>query len=135
MSKYIESTLSSGERIVYAANVSRWTLLPALVVTLLTWGLASPWLIAAVVRLYTTELAFTNRRVVAKFGLISRKTVEMKIDRIESIQVQQSLLGRLMNYGSLVLSGAGNPQAPVPSISNPLAFRTAFMRLQEQTSR
>ena len=54
--------------------------------------------------------------------------------KIESIQVNQGILGRILNYGSIVVSGAGNPQAPIPGISSPLQFRRAFVDTQESNS-
>jgi uncharacterized membrane protein YdbT with pleckstrin-like domain len=89
---------------------------------------------AAYVRLKSTELAVTNKRVIAKFGFIQRQTVELNIGKVESIQVHQGIFGRMFNYGSLVISGGGNPQAPVPGISNPLGFRKAFMEAQDSTA-
>jgi hypothetical protein len=79
----------------------------------------------------TTELAFTNKRVIAKFGLISRKTIELNISKVESMQVNQGILGRIFNYGTLVISGVGNPQAPILGISDPMSFRRAFMESQD----
>jgi uncharacterized membrane protein YdbT with pleckstrin-like domain len=73
----------------------------------------------------------TNKRVIAKFGFISRRTVEIKLSKVESMQVEQGILGRIFNFGSLVVAGAGTPQAPIPGISDPLAFRTKFMETQE----
>jgi uncharacterized membrane protein YdbT with pleckstrin-like domain len=98
------------------------------------YGLGLLFWIAAAIRYYTTELAITNKRVIAKFGLISRSTVEINLQKIESIQVNQGILGRILNYGSIVVSGAGNPQAPVPGISSPLQFRRAFIDTQENNS-
>jgi len=69
--------------------------------------------------------------VIAKVGLISRKTIELNLQKIESIQVDQSILGRLFNFGSIVVAGAGNPQAPVRGISSPMNFRRAFIEAQE----
>ena len=73
----------------------------------------------------------TNKRVIAKFGFISRRTVEIKLSKVESMQVDQGIFGRMLDYGSLVVSGAGNPQAPIPGISDPIPFRTRFMEIQE----
>lgn len=84
------------------------------------------------IRYKTTELAFTNKRVIAKFGFVSRQTIELNMHKIESMQVNQDVLGRIFNYGTLIISGAGTPQAPIPGISNPIAFRRAFMESQEQ---
>ena len=97
------------------------------------YGIGLILLIMAFVRYKTTELAFTNKRVIAKFGFISRQTVELYIPKVESIQVHQGILGRIFNYGSLIISGAGNPQAPIPGISDPMAFRRGFMEIQEDT--
>lgn len=74
----------------------------------------------------TTELVLTNRRVIAKFGVISRETVEIGFNKIESIRVKQSIIGRMMNYGDLIVTGSGATHAPIPNIANPLEFRRAF---------
>lgn len=76
---------------------------------------------------HVTELAITNKRIIAKFGIVSRRTIEINLHKIESIQVNQGIFGRLLNYGSIVIAGAGNPQAPIPNIDNPLEFRRKFM--------
>lgn len=80
----------------------------------------------------STELAFTNKRVIAKFGFISRKTIELNIYKVEGLQISQSFLGRIFNFGTIIISGAGNPQAPIPGIANPMEFRRAFMEHQDK---
>lgn len=77
----------------------------------------------------------TNKRVIAKFGFISRQTIELNIGKVESIQVSQGILGRVFNFGSLVFAGAGNPQAPIPGISDPMTFRRVFMETQDELAR
>lgn len=74
----------------------------------------------------TTELVFTNRRIIAKFGVISRDTVEINFKKIESIRVKQGVIGRILNYGDVIVSGSGATHAPIPKIANPLQFRRAF---------
>lgn len=133
MGSYIQSALGNGETVIHQGKVSVWSLSPLIILgALLTPLLIGPvfWLIAFI-RWWTTELAITNKRVIAKFGLISRKTVEISLHKIESIQVDQGILGRIFNFGSIVVAGAGNPQAPVPGISEPMAFRRAFIDTQE----
>lgn len=76
-------------------------------------------------------MAITNKRVIAKSGFIRRDTVEIDLHRIESIRVNQGMLGRLFNYGSIILAGAGAPQAPFNGISDPMAFRRAFVCEQD----
>ncbi|WP_217475242.1 PH domain-containing protein [Stutzerimonas stutzeri] len=135
MGSYVESALTQGEKVIYEGKTSLWSLLPLILLGLLTlgiFGLGLLFWIAAAIRYFSTELAITNKRVIAKFGFISRTTIEINIQKIESIQVNQGILGRIFNFGSIVVSGAGNPQAPVPGISSPLNFRREFLNTQEQ---
>jgi uncharacterized membrane protein YdbT with pleckstrin-like domain len=101
-------------------------------VLLFAFGLGILLWIVAAIRIYTTELAITDRRIIAKFGLISRSTVELRLEKTESVQVVQSIFGRLFNYGSIVVSGAGAPQAPIPGISAPLDFRARLNAILEK---
>lgn len=136
MGSYIESTLIKGEQIVYTGHVSMWSLtLPILlgVVLLPLFGVGLIFLLIAFIRYKSTEVAITNRRVIAKFGFISRKTIEMSLAKVESVQVDQSLLGRIFDFGTLVVSAAGNPQAPIPGISDPMSFRRACMERLDQS--
>jgi uncharacterized membrane protein YdbT with pleckstrin-like domain len=135
MVSYIESALIKDEKIIYIANVSFWSLAPIIILGFLflpVYGLGLIFWLVAFIRYQTTELAFTNKRVIAKFGFISRQTIELNITKVESIQVGQGVLGRIFNYGTLIISGAGNPQAPIPGISNPMGFRRAFMESQDK---
>lgn len=137
MASYIEGALIKDEKVIYTGHVSIWSLAPLIIlgfIGLPFFGLGLALWIIAYIRYKTTELAFTNKRVIAKFGFISRKTVELNIAKVESIQVNQGILGRIFNYGTLVISGAGNPQAPILGISNPMAFRRAFMESQDQAA-
>lgn len=134
MANYVEGALTKGEQVVYQGKVSIWSLAPLLLLGLIFlafYGLGLLFWAAAAIRYFTTELAITNKRVIAKFGLISRSTIEINLQKIESIQVNQGILGRIFNFGSIVVSGAGNPQAPIPGISSPLQFRRAFVDTQE----
>ena len=134
MSSYVEDALVKDERIVHLGHISLWSLWGTLalgVVLLPVFGLGLVFLGMAYVKYKTTELAITSRRVIAKFGFISRTTVELNINKVESIQVEQTVMGRMLNYGTLVIAGGGNPQAPIPGISDPIAFRRAFIEAQD----
>lgn len=134
MAGYVESALTSGERVIYRGRVSFWSVLPYLLLGILFlsfYGLGIVFFIVAAIRYFTTELAITNKRIIAKFGLVSRSVIEINLHKIESIQVTQGVLGRIFNFGNIVVSGAGNPQAPIPGISDPLRFRRAFIVAQE----
>lgn len=137
MASYIDGALIKDEKVVYIGNISLWSLAPLILLGFLllaVYGLGLVVWLAAFVRYKTTELAITNKRVIAKFGFISRQTIELNINKVESIQVNQGILGRIFNFGSLVISGAGNPQAPIPGISEPMNFRRVFMETQDQAA-
>lgn len=133
MASYVESALIPGEKILHQGHVSWWAvwhlLLAGVVLFVAVIGLV--FLIWALIRVKSTELAITNKRVIAKFGFISRNTMEISIQKVESIQVHQSLMGRMLDYGTLIISGTGTSHAPIPSISDPMAFRRAFLEAQE----
>lgn len=137
MSSYIENSLLKDEQVKYLAKISVMSLLPLIIlgfVTLPLMGLGIVFFAIAAIRYMTTELAITNKRVIAKFGFISRSTIELTMNKIESIQVNQGILGRIFDYGSLVVAGGGIPSAPIPGISNPLGFRKAFNEAQEAST-
>lgn len=81
---------------------------------------------------YSTELAVTDKRVIAKFGFIRRKTIELKHSKVESLQVSQGILGRLFNFGSINIIGSGGTTAPIPYIKDPLTFRSAALTQEEK---
>jgi len=134
MTSYVEGALVKDERVVHVGNISLWSLAGPLflgLVLLPLFGVGLVFWVVAYVKYKTTELAITNKRVIAKFGFISRRTVELNINKVESIQVDQSVLGRIFNFGTLVISGAGDPQAPILGISDPMSFRKAFIEAQD----
>jgi uncharacterized membrane protein YdbT with pleckstrin-like domain len=80
--------------------------------------------VEALVRRATTEFAITDRRVIYKTGLLRRHTLEMSRGRIESIDVDQSILGRILGYGTITVRGSGGGLEPIRNVADPLAFRT-----------
>lgn len=137
MASYVERNLINGEEVVYQGHISLWHLAPRIssgIVLTLLFGLGLLVLIGVLIRYKSTEIAVTNKRIVAKFGFIRRRTVEIAVRKIESIQVQQGLMGRMFDFGSIVMAGAGNPQAPIPGISAPMEFRKRFLEQQEATA-
>ena len=144
--RYIERILQPGETLVYAGKIHWIIYLPAMVLLLvalaaltqaksgptgLSWLIVSIacWLAAGVAflsswfRRWTTEIDVTNRRIVYKRGLIKRHTVEMNMDKVESVDVDQSMMGRLLNYGDITIFGTGEGIEPLQTIGAPLEFR------------
>lgn len=74
----------------------------------------------------TTEIAVTNVRIIYKRGLIARYVGEINIDRIEGVNILQTIFGRILNYGRLAVRGMGIGEVVLPPIANPLMFRQAI---------
>lgn len=97
-------------------------------------GLAALLVLAALVffmgtlRRNATEMAVTTRRVVVKTGLTSRRTIEMLLNKIETIEVDEPTLGRLFGYGSITIIGTGGTSEPFHKISHPLEFRSCVQQ-------
>ena len=79
-----------------------------------------------------TEMAVTNKRVLIKTGLASRRTLDVMLSRVESIGVEETLIGRLLSYGTVVVRGTGGTPEAFVMIDHPQEFRRA---VQEQTGR
>ncbi|MBR6729936.1 MAG: PH domain-containing protein [Alphaproteobacteria bacterium] len=75
-------------------------------------------------RIFTTEMVVTNKRVVCRTGVISVHTEELKIGRIESVEIKQSILGRILGYGSLWFSGTGTSKVVFPNITDPRGIKS-----------
>lgn len=100
---------------------STYTLADILGSIVLLLGLLSG--IIAYVNYQTSEYGITNRRILMKVGFISRLSLEILLQRVEGIQVFQSIPGRVFNYGSIVIIGTGGSRDPFPNIPDPLVFR------------
>jgi uncharacterized membrane protein YdbT with pleckstrin-like domain len=126
---YLESSLTEGEVVKYNAQKHWIVFVPSVLVMLV--GLSAPplflvgfllFLWAFLVR-WTTELAVTSKKVVGKWGVISRHTVEQRLEKVDSIQVNQGIIGRVFGFGTVRVNGSGLSSTPIPRISDPLAFR------------
>jgi uncharacterized membrane protein YdbT with pleckstrin-like domain len=78
----------------------------------------------AFVRRHTTEIAVTSRRAIYKTGVVRRITSEISVDKIETVLVDQGVLGRILNFGTIVIRGTGGGLEPVRNIGDPLTFRS-----------
>lgn len=134
---YIESTLLPDEKIVYQAKL-HWMILwkpcaliflgaislfilPIAGVIVVAIGVIA--LIPPVIDYATSEFGVTDKRVIIKIGLIRRRTLELLLRHVEAILVEQSVMGRIFNYGSVTLTGTGGVRETFDNISDPLEFR------------
>jgi uncharacterized membrane protein YdbT with pleckstrin-like domain len=101
------------------------TVAQALVVAAGVFGIITLWFwLKGFIDRASTEFAVTNRRVIYKDGLIRRRTVEINLAAVESVDVDQSILGRIMGYGHVHIVGTGGSPTPYPMIADPLKFRS-----------
>jgi len=77
--------------------------------------------------LKSTEVVLTDNRVILSWGVINKRTVETFLDKVEGIDVQQSIVGRLFRFGSVAVRGTGGGGTPCPGIQNPHEFRRAVI--------
>jgi uncharacterized membrane protein YdbT with pleckstrin-like domain len=81
---------------------------------------------------WTTEIAITNHRIIYKAGLIRRDTVEILMDKVESVDADQSILGRLLGYGTVTVRGTGAGFEPLKRIAQPIELRNHIMRVARE---
>ena len=131
---YIDQSLIEGEQVIHRGRVSWWSAFWLVFLGLLTLviviGLV--FLAWAWIRVRSTEIAITNKRIIAKFGFIKRHTVEINLDKVEALRVEQGVGGRMLNFGTIYISGAGTAVAPIPDIADPLVFRRKFMEATDR---
>jgi uncharacterized membrane protein YdbT with pleckstrin-like domain len=99
-------------------------------VALLVCGLIT--IVVGSVKRNATEMAVTNRRVVIKTGLAGRKTIEMLLNKVESIEVSETTFGRMLGYGTIVIIGTGGTSEPFHDIAHPLEFRNQVQQQIEK---
>jgi len=143
---YVESILTKDEKILYEGQLHWAVYIQGVVLFLIGlfflsginatqrnsafvgfcsifFALAILSLVKALTLRQTTELAITNKRVISKFGFIRRTTFEIILNKIEGVQLHQSVLGRVLGYSNLVVKGTGTGNAPIAFISNSKEFR------------
>lgn len=152
---YVEDNLVADESVMYRAHL-HWAaiLAPVLVGGVLMAGgialmvgfrtvnwvltglvvlaIGGIFLANGVLRKRTAEFAVTNRRVIMKEGLARRRTVEVFLNKIESVGVDQTIPGRIFNYGTIAIHGTGGTNEPFHKLARPLEFRR---HVQDQIAR
>jgi uncharacterized membrane protein YdbT with pleckstrin-like domain len=149
MGRYIDDILQPGEKVLYSTNahwIFYWPAIAAWILAVVLFFLSRATVTEGIVLLYlsasavvavaalywtfkawfhrwTTETDVTNLRVVHKSGFIKRRTFEMSLDKVESVDVDQSILGRILNYGNVTVRGVGEGAETIATIASPLDFR------------
>ena len=140
---YIDENLLTGERVVYRTNLHKivffWPVMIA-GLALLVWSEGADagltiLLVGVGVGVYSclayksSEFGITNKRVLVKVGVFSRRSIEILLSKVEGIGVNQGILGKALDYGTIVVSGTGGTKEPFKNIAQPFEFRK---QVQEQ---
>ena len=143
---YIEANLLPGETVVQRARLHWIVFLKAIAVVVVGVGLLflQPIVGAVVIAVgllmaippwlerFTSEFGVTSKRVIIKVGLVQRRTLELLIRQVEAISVDQSLTGRIFDFGTITLTGTGGVRETFHNISNPLEFRRSIQSLSTE---
>jgi uncharacterized membrane protein YdbT with pleckstrin-like domain len=148
---YVERHLLPDERVLYKTRL-HWILyakallltLFGIVVAIVLTQVAEPpwawyvgaatavagalWWIVRWIELRTSEFAVTSMRLIFKVGLVARYTTELLLAKVESISVTQGLLGRMLNYGDLIVTGTGGAREVFARVHDPVGFRNEVQR-------
>ncbi len=148
MTHYVDNTLVAGEKIIcsahyhwfywakrlicyalalgIAAGIDFVIPIPLPVVTTLAGICCAGSFVLALMLYYYDEMVITNHRVVLKTGIFSRDVFEMQIQKVETVLVDQSIAGRMFDYGTIACRGTGGTVSKQIEIASPLEFRAAF---------
>jgi uncharacterized membrane protein YdbT with pleckstrin-like domain len=157
---YIEENLMTNEKVLYSAQINPAIFLPSVVafvstiffiilyltmkdlalqisiaiLAIMFFFLTIRLATQATVIMLTTEFAITNRRIIAKKGFIHRNTLEIMLSKVESVNVYQNILGRLLDFGTVTVTGTGGTKESFKAIIAPVTMRKKINQIIEHYS-
>ena len=127
---YTNKTMVAGEAEIIYTTFSYWNLVfgfgIGLVLAPITFGLSMLFALAAVLDHYFTEYSITTRRVLTKRGVIRRRVSEVNIRKVEGVDVRQTVLGRILGYGDVIVRGTGTEHLIIRMVQDPLYIKTSI---------
>lgn len=126
MGKYIENALGRGESVAYTGKIN-WTTLAPHIVLAIAYGLGVITGIPSLIRLLTTELGFTSRRVIGKTGLVNTRSLDAPLNKINNVAVERSIFGKILGYGMVSITTSSGDYA-FKGVKNPEALKSALMQ-------
>jgi len=121
---YIEESLSAGEQVSTLFKLHWVTRIPMMLWLLLV--ITFPFAIYEYLRIRNIEQGVTNKRVIFKTGIISRKSEEMKLSSIETVEIDQGIFGRIFGFGNVKVSGRGTSDVLFRTVADPMAVKRAI---------
>ena len=127
---YAKNNLSINEKVIYSTRLhwiifieSASLLTIGLIVSYVGFHFSGVKFLIEFSRLRSSEFVVTTKRVIIKVGVLQRKSLSMPLNKIESIEVDQSVMGRILNFGSINITGTGTAASRFDLINNPSMFR------------
>ncbi len=121
MGHYVDNNLIRDEHVVFETKY-HWKIFFSLK------GLFTLFIAPALAR-WSDEFVVTNKRLICKTGIFSRKTLEMNLNKIETVNVDQSIMGRLLGHGTITIIGTGGTHESFTDIAQPTEFRKRFQEV------
>lgn len=127
---YTNKTMVAGEQQIIYTTFSYWNLVfgfgIGVVFAPITFGLSMIFALLAVIDHYFTEYSVTTRRVLTKRGMIRRRVSEVNIRKVEGIDVRQTVLGRILGYGDVIVRGTGTEHLTIRMVQDPLFVKVSI---------
>jgi len=141
---YVTENLAPGEHVIYQTHLHWKIFFKAIILTIValiffslqTWNREWPSVVGTIlliwaginaiinaIDLQTSEFAVTDRRLIMKWGILHRQSIDLRIMQMETILVEQGLIGRILDYGRIVVVGSGGTRQYTPDIADPFAYR------------
>jgi len=122
--------LADGEEVLGQLKITKLQYLWPIISLPILIGI--PWLLSVFISRATTEMAYTNKRIILKTGIISRDTDEIRIDRIESVDIKQSIFGRMLGFGTIYVTGTGAKIIVLDAVANVIEIRKALVSVSDE---
>ncbi len=124
-----------GVRAILGDNMAQMAAKPIMVLAMvmIVWGTVE--LLLAFIRQTSTELVITNKRVIAKYGFIATTTFELMIVKVEGANIDQTVLGRMLGFGTVMVKGTGGGISPIDHVASPFLFQNYLMNAMERANR
>ncbi|MCR8556388.1 PH domain-containing protein [Mucilaginibacter sp. BJC16-A38] len=149
---FIEKNLANNEQIIYRAKLHWWIygqsvfLLILGIVVFALWGktevvkiiggllviIGLITLLNAYIRSSTSEFAVTNRRIMMKTGVTKRRLIELQLNRSDGLVIDQGIIGRIFNYGSIIIR-TGNLEEIFSPVADPYEFKRQINNAIEES--
>lgn len=129
MGKYVENNLNVNETLVRKAKISMASIVPHIFLVLVFVGIITIW--KPVIRKFTSELAFTNKRIIGKLGLIKTEAMNSPLTAIQNVKVKSGLFGKIFRYGSIGITTASGTYV-FDYIKHPDEFKNALLNQIEE---